>query len=394
MRHTRWTMFSALAILAWPSCKTRFSSSQDGRVLDVDTSSLATTGIARIDWACSGTGKRNNQGKNSQEEYCEWTPEPVQFQGPGMGLGSDETRALDLPRACVFTTAFDQTRSFHLTQRVVGKANKYSNTKDPFWATQFNSYAFLVGGSEPDENRKRDGIIGHCVTGQSCFAPNCVPDRASDPQICMVLNSLSRRQCTLDTTHQVAPVMTAGQVPQGRMGDQIIKPQLKVASSLASTCYYAIDPKMPGDSGLNPAQERTLVVCDAAGVSNCDSLADKINVGIELKVQDKACAGGKAPAKPGATGGSSDILSLAQGQFCKVLDATPTNVRGAASGTAQVLTTIPPQTEVFVRGFLNDWASVEFEQNGKKFGGKPPAFVHKSQLINTGTGKVSCRSVP
>lgn len=271
------------------SCKTRDSYGDSGSGAQaIDLGSLRDTGLARIDWACSGKGKRNNAGRNSQEEYCEWTRAPVAFNGQAFDAQQNTSVAMSLAKACVFTTAFDQTRAFFLTQKVVGKPNKFANQADPFWATQFNSYAFLVGGSEPDTGTRRDGIIGHCISGKSCFSPNCVPDRASDPQICQALGQLAKRRCSVDLEHKVAAVVNAGAVPAGRMGDKVVKPQLRIGTALTESCFYAVDPKMPAGK-IDPNTERTLVVCKADTVSNCDVLADRINVIVTLKVRDKAC---------------------------------------------------------------------------------------------------------
>ena len=377
--------------LAATNCKTRHMMEGEGGGSDanaVDLGSLRTDGLARIDWACAGKGKRNNTGANSQEEYCEWTRKPVAFRGQVFSNSTGSIVSSDLPQACVFTTSFDQTRSFFLTQRVVGNPNKFNNKQDPFWATQFNSYAFLVGGREPDNGVPRDGIIGHCITGKKCSGPNCVADRASDPQICQTLNTLAGRQCKVDINYQVAPVVTAGAVPSGRMGDQIVKPQLKIARELESTCSFATDPKL-ASGRVDPNQERTLVVCDARGITNCDSLADRINVVVELKLQNTSCVGGSQGSAPAA--GS---VQLGQGNFCKVLKPEGSNARSTPSSATDdnIRINIKQGTEVFIRGFIGDWASVEFSSDGQEFGktDQSRTFIAKSQFLD-GNRSSQCR---
>ena len=375
------------------SCKSRYDNQGGNDSQAIDPGLLRSSGLARVVWACSGKDKKNNQGRNSQEEYCEWTRSPVAFTGKGFSLASGSLADINLPKACVFTTAFDQTRSFFLTQRVVGKPNKFANQSDPFWATQFNSYAFLVGGTEPDTGTFRDGIIGHCITGKSCFSPNCVPDRASDPLICKDLNLLGQRKCQVDTGHKVAPVVTAGNVPSGRMGDQIVKPQLSVAQSRRPSCFFAVDPKVPAGR-IDPNQERTLVVCDAREVSDCDTLAPEINVVVEFKIRSTACVGGSGPTTGGTPEptGPSAALQPAPGLLCKVLDTTPANVRSTNQVGDNIRTQLIPGTEVKIRGFLGDWASVEFDKDGQSFGTTEAtrSFINKGQFFDA-SGNPSCR---
>ncbi|NBW83115.1 hypothetical protein EBR21_15305, partial [bacterium] len=166
--------FVVLLLITMSSCKQRTYNSQISNV------SVAKD-IATVDWACSGTGKQHPAGQSSQEEYCEWTRRPVSFSGRGRKVLEGKSESVNIQNACLFTTSFDQTRTFYLTKNVI---DQDKSQKNPFWATQFNSYAYLVGGREPDSGIERVGIVQHCMGGESCFAPNCIPDRASDPQIC------------------------------------------------------------------------------------------------------------------------------------------------------------------------------------------------------------------
>ena len=404
---------AAAVVQVFGSCRSR-EMGGGSDVVEVDTSQLRTKGLAVIDWSCSGTGKTNRSGDNSQEEYCEWNRKPQPFKGSGIAVNTasgtgGQIAPVDVARACVFTTAFDQSRQFFLTKQVVGQPARKSDQAGPDWATQFNSYAFLVGGTEPDTGARRDGIIGHCLGRKQCFSPNCVPDRASDPQICRALNSLGDRGCQVDTKFEIAPVVTASTVGAGRMGDQIVRPQLVVAPILASKCFFARDPKDAG-SKIQPANDRTLVVCEAdPAIAHCDGLADKVSVAVTLKIKDTQCVGGKGNpgGGTGGTGGGTPAATpLAANTFCKIQAEEPANARPKPTtegNTPRVK--LPKGTEVFVRGFVQDeapgvarrWVSIDVTLDGKTFGAgsNPPAptFVAESQLRLNGApdGAVSCR---
>jgi hypothetical protein len=277
--------------------------SADSGALGLDPSRLKTEGLAAISWPCAGTGKEFPPGLNSQEEYCEWTRKPESFVGQGDKASTGDAGDINLPKACVFTNSFDQTRKFYLTKNTVGRRVDGSN---PFKETFANSYAFLVGGTEPDSGSLRKGIIGHCITGNGCTAPNCVPTRASDPQICRALNQLGDKGCKVDVSFEVAPVITSGTVPAKRHGDRIVKPQLLVRNTIGDHCWYAVDPAIkPGlknDKGqmFKASEQKTLVVCNAEAlkVNNCDLLANDITVVATLKLASLQCVGGPAGPVP------------------------------------------------------------------------------------------------
>jgi hypothetical protein len=419
-------IFIAAAVFGqlFGACRSR-NLGGESEVLEVDTSLLRTKGLAVIDWSCSGTGKSNRSGDNSQEEYCEWNRKPQAFRGSGVAVTAANATdgkldTIDVPRACVFTTAFDQSRQFYLTKQVLGQAAKKSDKAGADWATQFNSYAFLVGGTEPDTGARRDGIIGHCLSGKSCVLPdnpkekvNCVPDRASDPQICRALNELGRKGCQVDTKYEIAPVVTASTVGAGRMGDQIVRPQLVVTPTLASKCWYVRDPRDTG-AKVQPASDRTLVVCEAdPAIAHCDGLADKVSVTVTLKVVNNQCVGGAgntaadgAAGKVGTGGGVVAPGQLAANMFCKIQANEPANARPKPSTVDnKPRAQLPKGTEVFVRELVLDevdgaarrWASIDLTIDGKAVGAgatpATPTFVAESQFRLNGAadGAVSCR---
>jgi hypothetical protein len=373
------------------SCKQRTYNAQP-------TGVAVKKNIATVDWPCSGTGKQHPAGFNSQEEYCEWTRNPVVFNGRGQKLRDGSQGAVNLQKACVFTTSFDQSRMYFLTQRVVGQDKGQGGQ---FWATQFNSYAYLVGGREPDTGIERTGIVQHCMSGQDCFAPNCIPDRASDPQICRALNQLGRRMCKVDINHEVAPVITAKQVAAGRHGDRVIKPQLSVRPTIAPHCWFVDDPIVPtglesakGES-FNSAQQKTLLACDASAlnVSNCDSLAPDVAAVVTLKIANEEClgSGGQTNPNPSPSPATNQVLFGASGIYCKLIAADgPANVRAESNSYSSVLAKLESGFEVYIRGYqvvesggvAKKWASVQFEKGGKKFGAGDgvPAFIHESQF--------------
>lgn len=353
--------------------------------------------IATVDWACSGTGKQHPVGYNSQEEYCEWTRQPIVFSGHGKRILTDGAESLNLAQACLFTTSFDQTRSFYLTHNVLGKDKSQSN---PFWATQFNSYAFLVGGREPDSGIERKGIIGHCISGESCYAPNCVPDRASDPQICRALNQFGERGCKIDMDFEIAPVITSKSVLEGHHGDRVVKPRLSVRPTIASHCWYVedknISENLENTNGqrFNPEEQRTLVACDARAlnVSNCDAIAPDIASVVALRIEDVQCIEGKkSQNNPNANAGSVQPKFGEVGVYCKIIAGDgPANVRAASNSYSEILAKLDPGFEVFIRGFKvideggnkNRWVSVQFVKDNKKYGAGDglPSFIHESQF--------------
>ncbi len=329
-----------------------------------------------ISWPCSGTGKEFPPGKNSQEEYCEWTRTPEPFVGRGAKVGGD-LEPINLPKACIFTTSFDQTRTYFLTKRTVGTDLSRSN---PFRETFANSYAFLAGGAEPDSQIPRKGIIGHCIEGNSCGGGNCVANRASDPQICRALNSLGSKGCKVNKDFQVAPVITANRVPAQRHGDRIVKPQLTLRADKANSCWFVEDPKVspglanPKGESFKPKDQATLVACDAEAlnISNCDHLAGDITAGVTLKIDNPSCVGGVDQPAPGP--------GVRTGVICKL--KFPANAFAKSSKDGEVRFTLDTISPFSIRGFLGEFASITVKQGGKEFGAGvgTPTFVEKSSI--------------
>jgi hypothetical protein len=382
----RFSIFMLL-LIAVSSCKQRTYNSQVTNVSVVKN-------IATIDWACSGTGKQHPAGQNSQEEYCEWTRRPIPFSGNGRRVLDGQAVAVKLQNACVFTTSFDQTRTFFLTKNVIDQDKSQYN---PFWATQFNSYAYLVGGREPDSGIERRGIIQHCMGGESCFAPNCIPDRASDPQICRTLNQLGTRGCKVDINFEAAPVISAQKVPARRHGDRVIKPQLSVRPTIAPQCWFVDDPSIGSNlvsatgQPYQAEQQRTLVACDATalGINNCDAIAPDLAAVVTLKVSNEQCL---TSSQSGDTNKNSGQPLFGEvGVYCRIITGDgPANVRSENNSYSAIVTKLNPGFEVYIRGFkINDdngvkkkWASVQFEKDGRKYGAGDgvPAFIHESQF--------------
>ncbi len=372
-----------LIVLGLWSCKKRNYNQSSAKEYDI--SHVKTDGLATISWTCFGKGNTYPPEFNSQEEYCEWTRLPVKFDGEGVKVTSTPTESkvetLKIAKACVFTTAFDQTRIFYLTQRMVGKSNKYSDKSEsrPFWSTQFNSYAFLVGGEEPDDRVPRDGIIGHCLAGNSCTDKNCVGTRASDPQICDALHELGDMKCTIDKKFSVSPNVTAKEVPAGRLGDQIVKPQIMLDAVAKGFCWYAKDPNLAAGK-INPLEEATLVVCDfdKAKVAKCDDLASNLHVKVTLKINDKQCVGGQnTPAGIGFVMGAKCTIPKDNANVRSQSQQSDTNIIAVLNKGFN---------PVIVRGVVGEFVSVFFEKGGKKFSAPPgttpasPVFIHKSEL--------------
>ncbi len=227
-------------------------------------------GIVAIAWRCSGRGNQISGGLK-QDEYCEW--ERVQ-------------RENNSSLKCQFTSSFDHSRKYFLTKR----------EKDSLWAdTQFNSFAFLAGGSEVDGSKKRRGIINHCmkracgasdIDNESYFG-NCVPDRASDPEICNTLNvAVSKNNCTVNAV--TSEVINANSVLVSswgaNYGDRAFKLMLHPDSDTfaGKYCKHIIDPAFEQKKPFDPAEEASLLECDIPAseksVSSCDDVAQFIVV--------------------------------------------------------------------------------------------------------------------
>ena len=369
---TNWLVLG-VSLSLMSACRTTPENSKE---LGGDMSRLKTDGLAVINWPCSGTGKEFPPGSNSQEEYCEWTRVPEPYVGRGAKPGG-EVESINLPKACIFTSSFDQSRNFFLTRRTVGTDLKQPN---PYHETYANSYAFLVGGREPDSRILRKGIIGHCVEGNSCGGGNCVATRASDPQICRALNALGSKGCKVDLLYQVAPVIDANKVPLNRHGDQIVKPQLTMRTDIAESCWYVEDPKV--SRGLvnskgqkfDPKQQGTLIVCDAEAlkIANCDHLASDITTGVNIKIVNPSCVGGVDQPAPG--------VGIKTGAKCKL--KSPSVARSAPKPDALARFTVEVSSDFLIRGFLGDFASITITRDGKEFGAGAgtPTFVERSSI--------------
>lgn len=227
-------------------------------------------GIVAIAWRCSGRGKQIAGGLK-QDEYCEWER-----------VKREENSALK----CRFTSSFDHSRKYYLTQR----------EKDSLWAdTQFNSFAFLAGGSEIDGNTRRRGIINHCLK-KSCGAAdiedskyfgNCVPDRASDPEICNTLNAaVSKNSCAVSAVTSEVVNANPNKISTwgANYGDRSVKLMLHPDSDTfaGKYCKHIIDPAFEQKKPFDPAEEATLLECDIPdsekSVTSCDDVAQFIVV--------------------------------------------------------------------------------------------------------------------
>ncbi len=239
----------------------------------------------------------------------------------------------------------------------------------------------MVGGNEPDSKLNRVGIIGHCINGNDCDFPkdniNCVPERASDPEICLALNQLSERKCKADTNFEIAPVITAGSVPPRRHGDRIVKPQLSIRSTISENCWFVEDPNIVGElknqngQVFNALEQGTLVACDAEAlkVKYCDMLGGDLSVNATLKIVDQQCVGGAAPG-PG----------LKVGVFCKTKIAS--KALSGPNPSANPRFQIPPGHELFVRGFLSSFVSIVISLEGIEYGANvgTPTFVNRLDI--------------
>ncbi len=369
---TKRLLFSVL-LLFINACQSTSDKSQE---LGGDMSRLKTEGIAVILWPCSGTGKEFPPGSNSQEEYCEWTRTPEPFAGRG-AKPNGEMEAIDLPKACIFTTSFDQSRNFFLTKRTVGTDLRKPN---PFSETFANSYAFLVGGKEPDQPKTRKGIIGHCIEGNKCGGGNCVENRASDPLICRALNTLGSKGCKVDLGFQIAPVVTASKVSLNRHGDQVVKPQLTMRPEISDSCWFVEDPKvsrgLTNSKGqkFDPKQQATLIACDAQAlkIENCDRISSDITTGVTLKISNPSCVGGVDQPVPG--------VGVRTGAKCRL--KVESVARSEPKPDAAARFSVDTLSDFMIRGFLGDFASITITHDGKEFGAGSgtPTFVDRNSI--------------
>lgn len=242
--------------------------------LGIDTSAVTRIRDAdksvEITWTCF-SNRPDVSGLNSQEEYCEWTR---------------RSRPVDGKLQCDFTTGFDATRPFFLTQ---------NETNSQFPETFANSQQFLVGGVEPT-GQVREGIVPSCVSraGQ-CVSPGCVCGRKSDPQICAVLGTFARNGCTAEAV--ASPQPTAAPPRGNQEPHPLVAVQLQIPRSLASNCFYrnqrttaGVDVVVPG---VDPATERTYVRCffdkgQMPNIRKCDDVAKSLTAGARVRVTNPA----------------------------------------------------------------------------------------------------------
>jgi hypothetical protein len=224
-------------------------------------------GLVTVGWKCSGRG-RMKAGGLKQDEYCEW--ERV-------------TRNPESPLTCTFTSSFDHSRRFHLTARKETSA----------WSdTQFNSYAYLAGGTETTPRVTRRGIIGHCVK-KPCGAGdaekpnyfgNCVSSRASDPEICEAVNNAvvkngCRVSVPVSTINTARPSVLREVALQG---DREIKLFLRASAGVKKDCKHIVDPNFGDATPFDPNIEGTLMRCEFGAsdkrFSSCDDVSNFIEV--------------------------------------------------------------------------------------------------------------------
>lgn len=233
----------------------------------------ARDGLVTVDWKCSGR-RRMSSGGLKQDEYCEW--ERANRNSGGI-------------LSCTFTTSFDHSRKFFLTSR-----EKTGLWKD----TQFNSYAYLAGGKEVRSNVSRRGIINHCLK-RPCGAGdidrpdyygNCIGSRASDPEICKVINQAAlKNSCKVEVPN--SPVVTAQSSSLRDValeGDREIKLFLRPTELVRKYCKHIVDPNFNGVNAFNPVYEGTLIQCDIpskeANLRSCDDVADYVEVVASVKL--------------------------------------------------------------------------------------------------------------
>jgi len=324
-----------------------------------DLSRLASKGIAVVSWPCSGMGREFPAGRNSQEDYCEWNRFPEAF----VGLKSSddgESSTINLPKACLFFTSFDQSRRYFLGQRTLG--SQFSNTS-PYYATRFNTYATLAGG---DPLRSPKGLIQECLSQANCSAGSsgCVKKRVSDSQICRTLNAIGKHKCQLDMDFETAPVITSRPMSSGLNGDKVSKLQLSMRSAVVDKCWFVTDPAIVAGLKNGKGQsfvaneQATLIACDASAIGNkgCDEFAGDISVNLNLKISNPECVGAQ----------SSATKSLNTGSFCKLKISTSAKA-GPRKG-AKILFEAPAGTEVFIRAFIGDFVSTSMNRAGQVIG--------------------------
>ena len=363
-------MASILLFFVLSGCRTSSSKSVEKAT---DTSRLVKEGVIAVSWPCSGMGREFPSGKNAQEDYCEWNRFPEKFVG--RQVSSDgKVVPVSMAKACIFNSTFDRSRRYFLSQRTSG-VNFSKNS--PFYGTRSNTFEFLAGSGNSNEPAS-NGLLQRCLSNYPCAGDKeyCNEQRASDSQICRVLNGLGKRQCKLDLGFTVAPTITA-RASAKSFGDQAVKPQLSIRSSLVDKCRFVEDPAIKSNltnsknQSYSAAEQASLVACDVSEerVKSCDEFASDISVSLTLKVENPQCAGG---------GSAQSGLSI--GADCKLKRITP--ILANPRKDSKVLGSTSSGSDLRIRAFVGDYVSATLSKNVElaSLESNQPVFVLRNHV--------------
>ncbi|MCX6131229.1 MAG: hypothetical protein NTX25_19490, partial [Proteobacteria bacterium] len=208
-----------------------------------------------IDWPCGF--RQGPDGKGIlQDEYCEWERKSIDQQKDLAGQSL----------SCDFRSSFDMNRQWWLPMR---------DDSDEFYHTGNNTNDALIT------------LVRDCTSSQDAHCDKskdpeklvaCVPDRASDPEVCRQLNQL-----LFKNGKNIAPgkIPAADGLPTPKVRssedptDSLVGIQLGLLSPLPPFCKFDVDPKLKA-SMLNAkwteekianfaSSEKTYIHCDVKG---------------------------------------------------------------------------------------------------------------------------------
>jgi hypothetical protein len=196
-----------------------------------------------IDWSCEP--KRYDSSAETtpykQEEYCEWqtvTPAPA-----GTPAGK---------KACMFTTSFDNSRSFYLNSR---------------GATPINSIGAAQALRDDCAHTALKKRQAGQQAGHNCSAiqaQNCVPERNSDPEICDKVRYVVGQNFDKKLNFQI------DQMPDdGTDFSPMPLMRLNLLTGLPDGCTYS-------------QPDKTEVICNVDESATCFSMAGQMRPSIRV----------------------------------------------------------------------------------------------------------------
>lgn len=278
----------AVSLAALLGCKTT-APGGSGVSSDWESQQPNGEGVFVVDWSC---GIRQGYDGNGilQDEYCEWERSRVDSQGQSQKL------------VCDFRTSFDTRRQWWLPMR--DKTREFEHTVN----NTNPALVLLVSDCSAKPG-------AHCEkTGDPDLLVPCVPERASDPEVCRKVNAMVHTNkkkvalIPLPSAEGMGDIVIAPEgmallpkAPQPEPFDARLGIQLGLISPIPDFCRYDVDPKFkqmlveakwtPERIAAFARDEKTFVHCEIEGemldmYASCDEIASQIKAGVRVKISN------------------------------------------------------------------------------------------------------------